>query len=221
MNRGLDARERRSDMRISMSLSLAVAAFVLAIGAAARAQTPDQPVRVGAPSAAASRRRAAAAPAADRPVQRLSRASGVWLSGAGGRRRRATPSPPSYQQGYYLYPAPGQAPVYYAPPPTGYRGCCCCCQHGASHAATRLTPRLVRPKKSGRRAPLLARRARRLRDAEPEGRQQPGHRSAAPASSCACARRDAGASRCRRASCTPIILVGRLAARRVPVPDCR
>jgi hypothetical protein len=29
-------------------------------------------------------------------------------------------SPPSYQQGYYLYSGPGQPPVYYAPPPTIY-----------------------------------------------------------------------------------------------------
>jgi hypothetical protein len=29
-------------------------------------------------------------------------------------------TPPSYQQGYYLYANPGQPPVYYAPPPTVY-----------------------------------------------------------------------------------------------------
>ena len=29
-------------------------------------------------------------------------------------------TPPNYQQGYYLYAAPGQPPVYYAPPPTIY-----------------------------------------------------------------------------------------------------
>jgi hypothetical protein len=30
-------------------------------------------------------------------------------------------TPPSYQQGYYLYAAPGQPPVYYAPPPVYVR----------------------------------------------------------------------------------------------------
>ena len=29
-------------------------------------------------------------------------------------------TPPAYQQGYYLYAAPGQPPVYYAPPPAIY-----------------------------------------------------------------------------------------------------
>jgi hypothetical protein len=55
----------------------------------------------------------------------------------------ATPSPPSYQQGYYLYPAQGQAPVYYAPPPNG--GCCCCCAVQRT-CGYRMAPRLVHKK---------------------------------------------------------------------------
>jgi hypothetical protein len=42
----------------------------------------------------------------------------------------APAAPPSYQQGYYLYSAPGQPPVYYAPPSTyrcGVAAACCGC----------------------------------------------------------------------------------------------
>ncbi|HWE30692.1 MAG TPA: outer membrane beta-barrel protein, partial [Polyangia bacterium] len=62
----------------------------------------------------------------------------------------ATPSPPSYQQGYYLYPAQGQAPVYYAPPPNS--GCCCCCQQAPCGYRLNYAPtRIVRKKWDGAR----------------------------------------------------------------------
>ena len=129
-------------MRISVGL--AVAAFVLAIGAAAHAQAPIDPygsqeVTVEAPPAQT---------AVPQPIDPYSAypappAYGYQAPSAG---PPATPSPPSYQQGYYLYPAQGQAPVYYAPPP-GYRGgCCCCCQGQQQSCGYASAPRLVRPK---------------------------------------------------------------------------
>lgn len=132
-------------MRISVSL--VVAASVLSSGAAARAQAPLEPyptteVEVAAP---------APIPPAQLPVQQpidpysaypAPPAYGYQSPAAG---PPATPSPPSYQQGYYLYPAQGQAPVYYAPPPGG---CCCCCQQQAAPCGYRLNyaPRVVRKK---------------------------------------------------------------------------
>ncbi len=115
-------------MRISVSL--AVAASVLMVGAAARAQEPIQPYEstetVEAPAPAAPVQAAPQAPV-QQPIDPYSAypappAYGYQAPAAG---PPATASPPSYQQGYYLYPAQGQAPVYYAPPP---RSCCCCAQ---------------------------------------------------------------------------------------------
>jgi hypothetical protein len=130
-------------MRISVSL--AVGAFVLAIGAAAHAQAPIDPYGSGSDDAAVE----APQQAVPQPIDPYSAypappAYGYQAPSAG---PPATPSPPSYQQGYYLYPAQGQAPVYYAPPP-GYRGCCCCCQGGQS-CGYGSAPRLVRPRPTG------------------------------------------------------------------------
>jgi len=132
-------------MRISVSL--AIAATVLAFGAAARAQQPlepyesDQPAVVVQPAPVAQP--APIAPAqipVQQPIDPYSAypappAYGYQAPAAG---PGATPSPPAYQQGYYLYPAQGQAPVYYAPPPNGC--CCCCAQRGC--AALRYHPAL-------------------------------------------------------------------------------
>jgi hypothetical protein len=49
---------------------------------------------------------------------------------------RVPPAPPSYQQGYYLYPGPNQPPVYYAPPPvysTRYTCAQLCAQRTVVH----------------------------------------------------------------------------------------
>jgi hypothetical protein len=134
-------------MRISVSL--AVAALVLAIGAAARAQTPIDPYGSGDDAAV----EAPGQVAVPQPIDPYSAypappAYGYQPPSAGP--PVAPPSPPSYQQGYYLYPAQGQAPVYYAPPPNGYRGCCCCCQGGQSCGYAPV-PRLVRPRPTGDR----------------------------------------------------------------------
>ncbi len=113
-------------MRISVSL--AVAASIFAFGASARAQQPLQPYETPEATVEAP----APIPPAQIPVQSpidpysaypAPPAYGYQAPAAG---PPAVPSPPSYQQGYYLYPSQGQAPVYYAPPPNG--GCCCCCQ---------------------------------------------------------------------------------------------
>jgi hypothetical protein len=128
-------------MRISVSL--AVAATVMTFGAAARAQQPLQPYETDQPTETVAQPapiQPAQAPVAQ-PIDPYSAypappAYGYQAPAAG---PPATPTPPSYQQGYYLYPAQGQAPVYYAPPP---RGCCCCCQ--AAPCGYRMAPRLVR-----------------------------------------------------------------------------
>src|SRR6184192_2094552 len=114
-------------MRISVSL--VVAASVLTFGAAARAQAPLEPyptetVEVPAPPAQIP---------VQQPIDPYSAypappAYGYQAPAAG---PPMTPSPPSYQQGYYLYPAP----VYYAPPPGG---CCCCCQQQQQACGYRL-----------------------------------------------------------------------------------
>jgi len=133
-------------MRISVSL--AVAATVLAVGAAARAQQPLQPYEENTETVA----QPAPIPPAQIPVQEpidpysaypAPPAYGYQAPAAG---PPATPSPPSYQRGYYLYPPQGQGPVYYAPPPGG---CCCCCQQQAAPCgyAYRPTARVVRAKK--------------------------------------------------------------------------
>lgn len=128
-------------MRISVSL--AVAATVMALGAAARAQEPLQPYETD--QATETVAQPAPIQPAQIPVQQpidpysaypAPPAYGYQAPAAG---PPATPSPPAYQQGYYLYPANGQAPVYYAPPPNS--ACCCCCAHaGCGYRA----PRLVR-----------------------------------------------------------------------------
>lgn len=111
-------------MRISVSL--VVAASVLAFGAAARAQAPLEPYQTT---------ETVEAPPAQAPVpQPIDPYSAYPAPPAYGYQAPAagppmTPSPPSYQQGYYLYPAQGPAPIYYAPPP---QGCCCCCQQQAA-----------------------------------------------------------------------------------------
>jgi hypothetical protein len=129
-------------MRISVSLT--VAAATLMVGAAARAQQPIQPIDPYSDAAPAP-------PAAvAQPIDPYSQypappAYGYQPPAAG---PAQTPSPPSYQQGYYLYPAPGQPPVYYAPPPVAYRGCapsCCGCCTGCGYGAP--PTRLVRPMK--------------------------------------------------------------------------
>ncbi|MCU1278971.1 MAG: hypothetical protein JWM53_2517 [bacterium] len=131
-------------MRISVSLT--VAAFVLALGAAAHAQAPINPYESGEAVEAAP----PAQTAVPQPIDPYSAypappAYGYQAPSAGP--PAAPPSPPSYQQGYYLYPANGQAPVYYAPPP-GARACCCCCQT-AQPCGYASAPRLVRPKRQG------------------------------------------------------------------------
>jgi hypothetical protein len=140
----IDARAEGSDMRISVGF--AVAASVLAMGAAAFAQEPIAPyeTEVKAPPPAPP------PPPAQIPVQQpidpysaypAPPAYGYQAPSAG---PGVTVSPPSYQQGYYLYPAQGSAPVYYAPPPGAYRGCCCCCNQAPS---CYVPPRLVARKK--------------------------------------------------------------------------
>jgi Outer membrane protein beta-barrel domain len=131
-------------MRISVSLM--VAASMFAIGASARAQQPLQPYETAEEPAEAVEAPAPIPPAqipVQQPIDPYSAypappAYGYQSPAAG---PAATPSPPSYQQGYYLYPSDGKAPVYYAPPAGS--GCCCCCQ--AASCGYRY--RLVRPVK--------------------------------------------------------------------------
>lgn len=69
------------------------------------------------------------------------------------------PSPPQYQQGYYLYAAPNQPPIYYAPPPAIYRPSCnigCCgCQRACNYSSC-MPPRRVRRPDGVRRFSLGA-----------------------------------------------------------------
>lgn len=104
-------------MRISVSLAV-VAAVSLTAGAA-RAQQPINPYGGDTVDAAAP---------VPQPIDPYSAypAPPAYGYQAPAQGPAATPSPPSYQQGYYLYPAPGQAPVYYAPPPRAYSACGCC-----------------------------------------------------------------------------------------------
>jgi len=136
-------------MRISV-VSLAVATSVLAFGSAARAQEPLQPYETtdSTETVAAPAEPAPIQPAqvpVQQPIDPYSAypappAYGYQAPAAG---PAATPSPPSYQQGYYLYPTNGQAPVYYAAP-AGRACCCCCATAGCSYG---YRARLVRPKK--------------------------------------------------------------------------
>jgi hypothetical protein len=131
-------------MRISVSL--AVAALVLAIGASARAQAPINPYQTDEAVEAPPAQVPVAEPIDPYSAYPAPPAYGYQAPAAGP--AAAPASPPSYQQGYYLYPAQGQAPVYYAPPPGG---CCCCCQQGqACGYRYGVAPRLVH-KKPGER----------------------------------------------------------------------
>ena len=149
------------DMRISVSL--AVAASVSGVRRSRARAGAARPVRDDArPSEAAP----AAAPApAQIPVQQpidpysaypAPPAYGYQAPAAG---PPATPSPPSYQQGYYLYPsrqARRRSTTRRRRPAVAA---------AAQQQRLRLSLWLPRPasrKKLGRRAPLLARRARRL-----------------------------------------------------------
>ena len=133
-------------MRISVSF--AVLAVVLAFGAAVHAQEPIAPyeTEVQAPPPAPP------PPPAQIPVpQPIDPYSAYPAPPAYGYQHPSAgpgvvpAAPPSYQQGYYLYPAQGSAPVYYAPPPGAYRGCCCCsCQAPSS---CYVPPRVVAHKK--------------------------------------------------------------------------
>ena len=173
-------------MRISMSL--VVAAAVMAFGAAARAQAPMEPYETTETVAEPAPIAPAQAPAqipVQQPIDPYSAypappAYGYQAPAAG---PPATPSPPSYQQGYYLYPAQGQAPVYYAPPPGG---CCCCCQQQRT-CGYRMAPRLVRKKVwDGARRFSSARTSASSRSISRSATTR--SRSAAPASSCGSAR---------------------------------
>jgi hypothetical protein len=109
------------------SLSLAAFAAVFAVGSAVQAQQPLNPYE--APPADAQ---------TDQPINPYGfgyqetppaaypapPAYGYQPPSAGVGRPQS--NPPSYQQGYYLYPGPNQPPVYYAPPPSlGYRSLDC------------------------------------------------------------------------------------------------
>jgi hypothetical protein len=139
-------------MRISVSL--AVVATIFGIAGAARAQQPINPYLSGTETVDAP------APVAQ-PIDPYSAypAPPAYGYQAPAQGPTAVPSPPTYQQGYYLYPAGGRAPVYYAPPPSPYGGCsvsaCCCCacptqgyQYGYRYNYG-YQPRLFRPARKG------------------------------------------------------------------------
>jgi hypothetical protein len=121
------------------SLSLAVAFAALSTGSLAFAQQAidpyDETAAVPAPPPPAPPAEVAPiAPIATTPPgQLIDPYNGYPAPPAYGYQAPATgpaapPSPPQYQQGYYLYAAPGQPPVYYAPPPALYRpGCSTYC----------------------------------------------------------------------------------------------
>lgn len=128
-------------MRISVSL--ASAAVALLVASAARAQQPINPYQAGSETVDA------AAPVAQ-PIDPYSAypAPPAYGYQAPAQGPTQTASPPSYQQGYYLYAAPGQPPVYYAPPPTPYHcaGACACaraCCSGYATPCVRLRPKRV------------------------------------------------------------------------------
>jgi hypothetical protein len=136
-------------MRISVSL--AVLATALMVGAAAHAQQPINPYLSGEVTEEQPAQPIAPAPVAQ-PIDPYSAypappAYGYQAPQTG---PAQTASPPSYQQGYYLYPAGGGPPVYYAPP-AGYRGgcasCCCCASCGAPQGYMLSQPRLRPVKK--------------------------------------------------------------------------
>jgi hypothetical protein len=139
-------------MRISVSLAVLAVAVVMTVGAAAHAQQPINPYLSGDTEA-----QPAPAPAPAPVAQPIDPYSAYPAPPAYGYQPpqagpAQVPSPPSYQQGYYLYPSGGGPPVYYAPP-AGYHGacasCCCCANCGAAAQAPYYLqqPRLVRPVK--------------------------------------------------------------------------
>src|SRR6516165_10782804 len=93
--------------------SLAVVAFV-ALAGVAQAQEPMNPYETQAVEEAPQ-----PAPATDvqQPINPYAYPSPPAYGYQPPTPGLPAPEPPAYQQGYYLYPGPGQAPVYYAPPP--------------------------------------------------------------------------------------------------------
>ena len=136
-------------MRISVSLALAAASLMVA--GVARAQQPINPYDSGAETVDAAAPVAQPAPApVPQPIDPYSAypAPPAYGYQAPAQGPAQTPSPPSYQQGYYLYASPGQPPVYYAPPPTAYRcaGACACarpCCGGYGYHCLRVRPKKV------------------------------------------------------------------------------
>jgi hypothetical protein len=138
------------------SLSLAVAVATLSTGTLAFAQAAidpyDDAAAAPAPPPAAVAPIAPIAPAAPPAGQLIDPynvypappAYGYQPPSAG---PAVVPSPPQYQQGYYLYAAPGQPPVYYAPPPAVYRPACsayCGCAHACCAYSTCAPRRVIR-----------------------------------------------------------------------------
>jgi hypothetical protein len=127
-------------MRIAVSLALA--ATTLSWAGLALAQAPIDPYEstaVEGPAAPIAAQPAApiaaqpATPAGAQPIDPYGAYPAPPSMGyqAPSQGPAQTASPPSYQQGYYLYSSPGQPPVYYAPPPVAYRGCTTSCGCGA------------------------------------------------------------------------------------------
>jgi hypothetical protein len=125
-------------MRKSLSLAVAITAFVA--GAQAFAQQPIDPYDAPAVAPAPP----PPPPVPPPPPQPLDPYGAYPAPPAYGYEHPQAgpalpPSPPQYQQGYYLYAAPNQPPIYYAPPPVAYRpGCACCtCGQGCGYGAVR------------------------------------------------------------------------------------
>ena len=134
-------------MRISVSLAVAA---VLMVGATAWAQQTIDPYSADVTEAQPAQPIQPAQPA--QPAQPIDPYSAYPAPPAYGYQApqagpAQVPSPPSYQQGYYLYPAGGGPPVYYAPPAGARGGCCCCCTSCGAQSYYLGQPRLVRPVK--------------------------------------------------------------------------
>ena len=202
-------------MRISVSL--AVAATVLAFGAAARAQAPIEPYETAEPVAQPAPIRAGAdsGAAADRPLQRLSGAAGLRLSGAG--RRSAGDAVTAVVSARLLPVSAAGSGAGLLRPAAGWL--LLLLPAAASAVRLRVSPDAApgaRQEAVGRRASLLDRRPRRLPHAQSAGRQRPGHARRRRLPAAAALGGTLGASRRRRASARRV-LVGRVPARRVPV----